>query len=88
MAESSDFIYENAPLVEVIAEVRWRLVRIVSIPGAELDPMFERGYGKLKDLLEQEGFRHLERSVPEQFRSKCSLVNRYIDSAASATVGR
>lgn len=35
-----DFIYENAPLIEVIAEVRWVLIPLRAIPGAQVDPHF------------------------------------------------
>lgn len=64
MSEQEDYIYEDAPLVEVIAEVRWQLLPIASLPGAEIDPHFERGHSKVGAALAKHGFTHSERIVP------------------------
>lgn len=37
----SDFLYANAPLVEVIAEVHWKLQPLQVPPNASIDPHFE-----------------------------------------------
>ena len=34
-------IYTNAPLVEVIAEVRWKTIPLVAIPDGGIDPHFD-----------------------------------------------
>lgn len=64
MAKVQDYLYEDAPLVEVIAEVRWRLLPISSMPGAEIDPLFERGLNKARAALAELGFSNEERLVP------------------------
>jgi uncharacterized protein (TIGR04255 family) len=39
---SDDFLYERAPLVEVIAEVRWALKKVeVGPPDAQIDPYYD-----------------------------------------------
>ena len=35
------FVYENAPLVEVVAEIRWQLKFLASAPNAKIDPYYE-----------------------------------------------
>ena len=35
------FVYENAPLVEVVAEIRWQLKYLASAPNAKIDPYYE-----------------------------------------------
>lgn len=64
--EAEDYVYEDAPLVEVIAEVRWQLLPIASMPGAALDPLFERCHQELLKNLEKNGFPYLERLVPPE----------------------
>lgn len=64
MSEQEDYVYEDAPLVEVIAEVRWQLLPIASMPGAEIDPHFERGHKKVQEALAEHGLMHLERLAP------------------------
>jgi len=34
-------IFQNAPLIEMIAEVRWRLTPIASIPNGGIDPFYD-----------------------------------------------
>ncbi|SFQ13855.1 TIGR04255 family protein [Tranquillimonas alkanivorans] len=70
MTKEEDYLYEHAPLVEVIAELRWQLVPIASMPGAELDPNFERSHGKVADNLAKLGFGHIERLPPSDFPSE------------------
>lgn len=62
---SDDYIYENAPLVEVIAELRWHLLPIESMPGAEIDPIYDRALPKVRDALAGMGLKHVDQLVPE-----------------------
>ena len=64
MSDQEDYVYEDAPLVEVLAELRWQLLPIASMPGAEIDPHFERGHPKVQEALAENGFSHVERLVP------------------------
>lgn len=36
-----DYLYENPPLVEVIAELHWNLKQVQSLPNAKIDPFYE-----------------------------------------------
>jgi uncharacterized protein (TIGR04255 family) len=59
-----DFLYENAPLIEVIAEVQWEVVPLKVSPGAAVDPHFEAMSEGFKSKVEQRGYGHIERLVP------------------------
>lgn len=60
---ASDFLYTHAPLVEVIAEIRWKIPALSAIPGAFFDPFFvpfsrefatevgKAGFGLVEDLI-------------------------------------
>lgn len=62
MAE--DFLYENAPLVEVIAEFRWDIQRIESLPNAAIDPHFSTFEAEISSTLAREGFGTIESLAP------------------------
>lgn len=66
MNETADFIYENAPLIEVIAEFRWALVPLASMPGAAVDPFFQRASGHFTEVVGKAGFSHVERLIPPE----------------------
>ena len=38
---SKDYLYEKAPLVEVIAEVHWALKTLASMPESKIDPYYD-----------------------------------------------
>ena len=40
-AMSMDYVYEKAPLVEVIAEIHWALKSLDTAPGAKIDPYYD-----------------------------------------------
>jgi uncharacterized protein (TIGR04255 family) len=66
VTEPADFVYENAPLIEVIAEIRWNLVALASMPGAAVDPMFGRASGRFTDAVGKLGYTHVERLIPPE----------------------
>lgn len=48
---SEDYVYENAPLIEVIAEVHWKLQKLASIPDGAVDPFFQATKGNFPTKL-------------------------------------
>ena len=36
-----DYVYENAPLIEVIAEIHWALKKLETSPDAKIDPYYD-----------------------------------------------
>lgn len=60
-----DFVYENPPLVEVIAEVHWGLHRLPSIDGA-IDPHFPDFLDRFRRAAKSKGFSHEELVVPAE----------------------
>ena len=66
MTKPTDFIYENAPLIEVIVELRWGLVSLASMPGAAVDPVFPRASGRFNEAASKIGFSHVERLIPPE----------------------
>ena len=51
-----DFRYPEPPLVEVIAEVRWKLTPLSSIPNGGVDPYFFKFRDWLSALVAEKGF--------------------------------
>lgn len=55
-----DYLYENAPLVEVIAELHWSLMTLDSTPDSKIDPHYEAflepflSYATLRELTNRE----------------------------------
>lgn len=62
MAE--DFLYSRAPLIEVIAEVRWSLTPVVAVPGLKVDPYYPTTSEQFTSLCRENGFSHIEMLVP------------------------
>ena len=60
-----DFVYENPPLVEVIAEIHWRLVPIQIGPGTAIDPHREAFAEAFTEACAQHGFTVDETVVPD-----------------------
>lgn len=65
-ANSGNYVYENAPLVEVVAECRWELMPIASVPGASIDPLFNKAKSRFATYVGQMGFSHLETLSPPE----------------------
>ncbi len=40
-SNTQDYLYENVPLIEVIAEIHWALKAIESVPNARIDPFYD-----------------------------------------------
>lgn len=63
--DEEDFLYSHAPLVEVIAEVRWPIITLRSLAGGAIDPYFESCAPKFQESAAKAGFKHVERLIPE-----------------------
>ncbi len=62
----SESIYPNAPLVEVIVEIRWQMQPLFGSSGAAYDPHFRVFSDGFLQTMGGKGFSHVERLVPEQ----------------------
>jgi uncharacterized protein (TIGR04255 family) len=60
----SDFVYENPPLGEVVAELFWKLTPLASMPGAAVDPFFEPTLEGFSGAAAKLGFAWSERIIP------------------------
>jgi uncharacterized protein (TIGR04255 family) len=60
----SDFVYENAPLGEVVAELFWKLTPLSSVPGAAVDPFFDTTLERFSTAIAKLGFASVERLIP------------------------
>jgi uncharacterized protein (TIGR04255 family) len=60
-----DFLYQNAPLVEVIAELRWALQNVMAPSGVSIDPHFSTFSDDFRAASVGLGFGFVERVVPE-----------------------
>lgn len=63
---TKDFIYENAPLVEVIVEIHWSLQPLTAIPNAAMDPHFNALSTAFRTAIESEGFAFVEQLIPKE----------------------
>lgn len=74
----TEYLYQNAPLVEVICEVRWALQRISSIPGGQIDPHFDAFKEDSIKLANEAGFGIQEQvqnqNFPREFRPYAAEV--------------
>ena len=64
---SQDYLLQNAPLVEVIAEVHWKLQVLKSAPNAAIDPQFSLFEPEFRKVTAGEGFHHVDRLLPPDF---------------------
>ena len=48
---SSDYVYENAPLIEVIAEIHWTLKNLKVPPDLKIDPFYDLFEGEFLKYL-------------------------------------
>lgn len=60
-----EFIYKQAPLVEVIAEVRSDLIPLTSIPNAAIDPFFTKAGSFFHHEAAKLGYVVFERLLPD-----------------------
>ena len=63
---TNDYLYENAPLVEVIAEVRWAYTKLPSIPNGGIDPQYEQFAKDFASAVEKLGYTFREPLVPDE----------------------
>ncbi len=59
-----DFLYENAPLVEVIAEIHWMLKPLQLDPQAKIDPHYESFITEFRNYLKKIEFIHVQELLP------------------------
>lgn len=59
-------MYKNAPLVEVIAEIKWRLIPISTVPNGGVDQHFEALESKLLPHLIELGYNNVQRLTPPE----------------------
>lgn len=59
-----EFVYENAPLREVIVEVHWHLQRLASMPDAAIDPFFQILSGTFARRVADDGYVVSEPRMP------------------------
>lgn len=64
LVDTNDFIYENAPLIEIIAEMKWPLLPLTAVPGGAIDPFFENGSKEFTKVINKLGFSDVERIIP------------------------
>lgn len=64
MAKEPDFLYEKAPLIEVIAEVRWKLTPLASMPGSAFDPHYGVFADEFSATAKAKDFSFVEPLVP------------------------
>lgn len=63
---AKDFLYANAPLAEVIAEIHWKLDPIQAVPNAAIDPHYAGFESDFQAACAEKGFTNVERTVPDQ----------------------
>lgn len=62
---NKDFIYEKPPLIEVIAEIRWKTLPVTAMPGVFIDPHFNAFKNQLDAALKKQGFAYTEKLVED-----------------------
>jgi uncharacterized protein (TIGR04255 family) len=65
MTKVRDYLYDFPPLIEVVAELHWRIQPINLFPGAGVDPFFQIIRENLTSLLAAVGFPYVENIVPK-----------------------
>lgn len=63
---NSHILYENAPLIEVLAEIKWHIMPLESMPGMAVDPHFSAFSDDFKKEIGNCGFSSAEKIVPER----------------------
>ena len=59
-----DYLYENAPLIEVIAEIHWALKEIESVPGVRIDPFYDLFRDNFLRDAQSKGLCNVEELIP------------------------
>ncbi len=59
-------MYKNAPLVEIIVEIRWHLIPIRTVPNGGVDPHFADLESKLLPQLVELGYNDVQRLIPQE----------------------
>ena len=59
-----DFLYEKAPLVEVIAEIHWVLKELQVAPNAKIDPHYEEFEKEFLEFLREDNLCHTQELPP------------------------
>lgn len=62
---SSEYVYANPPLQEVIVEIQWSLTDIRVLPGAKIDPFFKVFLPAITNAFDAIGFSIVENKIPE-----------------------
>ncbi len=62
----AEMVFDNAPLVEVIAELRWQTVPIATVPGGSVDPFFDPTLNALRAEVAKLGLVFEELVVPAE----------------------
>ena len=60
-----EYIYEKAPLVEVIAEIHWALRKLESTPDAKIDPYYDLFRDAFLNFANEMGLNHRQELVPD-----------------------
>ena len=63
---ATDFLYDNAPLIEVIVEVRWVTQKLEALPDAAIDPHFNEFHNQFRKVAQENGFSHVQTLLPEK----------------------
>ena len=61
---NSDYLYESAPLVEVIAEIHWNLKPVSAVPTVKIDPYFDVFRDGFIQSAEQLSLTNVEEIIP------------------------
>ena len=64
--DDKDFLYENAPLVEVIFEVFWKIHKIEALDGAFIDPKYADLTKSFSNEISKKGYTYIEHLVPSE----------------------
>lgn len=59
-------IFHNAPLAEMIVEIKWRLEPIRTIPGGALDPFYDILKKSLSEQFRKIGFSVIRNKIPDE----------------------
>ena len=62
---SMEYIYEKAPLIEVIAEIHWALKKLESTPDAKIDPYYDLFKDNFINFAKKKKLTHHQELVPD-----------------------
>ena len=64
---SRETVRKNAPLVEVIAEIRWKTVPLSTVPDGAIDPYFDDTLSEFEERVSERGYNYIEALYPADF---------------------